>query len=130
MNNSFKILAIDPGLTRCGIGAIQTTGQKIELMEVGVIKTDKDQPLDQRLLFLAMEFEIWFEKINPDVLAIERVFSQLNVRTAMGTGQAAGVAILLAAQKNIAVHHHTPVKLKPRLRARVALTRNKSRPWW
>jgi crossover junction endodeoxyribonuclease RuvC len=82
------------------------------MVDVGVILTDKDDSLDQRLLNLNAELVAWIEKINPDVVAIERVFSQLNVRTAMGTAQAAGVAMLVAAQRKIPVIHHTPSEVK------------------
>lgn len=107
------MLAIDPGLTRCGIGVVDSTGpQKLNLIDVGVIKTDPDAELDQRLLQLEIELSKWIKKYKPDVIAVERVFSQLNVRTAMATGQAAGVALLLAAKAKIKVVMHTPSEVK------------------
>ena len=94
-----RVLGIDPGLTRCGIGIVDSTGpQKLEMVGVGVIQTDVEAPLEFRLLELEKEISIWINKFKPDVIAVERVFSQLNVRTAMATGQAAGVALLLAAK--------------------------------
>ena len=108
-----RVLAIDPGLTRCGIGVVDSTGpQKLNLIDVGVIKTDPDAELDQRLLQLEIELSKWIKKYKPDVIAVERVFSQLNVRTAMATGQAAGVALLLAAKAKIKVVMHTPSEVK------------------
>ena len=86
--------------------------QKLNLIDVGVIKTDPDAELDQRLLQLEIELSKWIKKYKPDVIAVERVFSQLNVRTAMATGQAAGVALLLAAQAKIKVVMHTPSEVK------------------
>ena len=106
------VLAVDPGLTRCGIGVVESVGQKLYMRDVGVILTDKDDTLDQRLLNLHAELIVWIERVNPEVVAIERVFSQLNVRTAMGTAQAAGIAMLVAAQRNIPVIHHTPSEVK------------------
>ena len=108
-----RVLGIDPGLTRCGIGVVDSNGpQKLNLIGVGVIKTDPDAELDQRLLQLEIELSKWIKKYKPDVIAVERVFSQLNVRTAMATGQAAGVALLLAAKAKIKVVMHTPSEVK------------------
>ena len=108
-----RVLGIDPGLTRCGIGIVDSTGpQKLEMVGVGVIKTDPDAPLELRLFELEKEILIWIKKFKPDVIAVERVFSQLNVRTAMATGQAAGVTLLLAAKAGIPVVMHTPSEVK------------------
>ncbi len=108
-----RVLGIDPGLTRCGIGIVDSTGpQKLQLVDVGVIKTDPDADLDQRLLQLESELVKWIQKYKPDVIAVERVFSQLNIRTAMSSGQAAGVALLLAAKSKIKVVMHTPTEVK------------------
>ena len=108
-----RVLGIDPGLTRCGIGIVDSTGpQKLVMAGVGVINTDPDAPLEFRLLELEKEISIWINKFKPDVIAIERVFFQLNVRTAMATGQAAGVALLLAAKNGIPVAMHTPSEVK------------------
>jgi crossover junction endodeoxyribonuclease RuvC len=108
-----RVLGIDPGLTRCGIGIVDSTGpQKLEMVGVGVIKTDPDAPLELRLFELEKEIQVWIKKFKPDVIAVERVFSQLNVRTAMATGQAAGIALLLAAKAGIPVVMHTPSEVK------------------
>ena len=108
-----RVLAIDPGLTRCGIGIVDSIGpQKLEMVGVGVIKTDLDAGLEFRLLELEKEISRWINKYKPDVIAVERVFSQLNVKTAMATGQAAGVALLLAAKAGIPVVLHTPSEVK------------------
>ena len=108
-----RVLGIDPGLTRCGIGIVDSVGpQKLEMVGVGVIKTDIDAGLEFRLLELEKEISIWINKYKPDVIAVERVFSQLNVKTAMATGQAAGVALLLAAKAGIPVVLHTPSEVK------------------
>lgn len=108
-----RVLGIDPGLTRCGIGIVDSTGpQKLQLIDVGVIKTDPDVDLDQRLLHLESELVKWIQNYKPDVIAVERVFSQLNIRTAMSTGQAAGVALLIAAKSKIKVVMHTPTEVK------------------
>ena len=110
---TLRVLGIDPGLTRCGIGVIEgLPGSPLKLISVGVIKTPSDNPLEQRLLQLEEEFTNWVSKYQPDRIAVERVFSQHNVRTVMGTGQAAGIALLVAARAGIPVVMHTPSEVK------------------
>lgn len=108
-----RVLGIDPGLTRCGIGVIEgSVGKGIDLVAVGVIQTSSELALEQRLLQLEGELEDLVALHQPDVIAVERVFSQHNVRTVMGTGQAAGIALLVAARRNIPVAMHTPSEVK------------------
>lgn len=108
-----RVLGVDPGLTRCGIGVIQgDTGSPLSLIDVGTILTSADSPLEQRLLRLEEQLLLWIERCEPDVIAIERVFSQLNVRTVMGTSQASGIALLVAAKSGIPVFMHTPTEVK------------------
>jgi crossover junction endodeoxyribonuclease RuvC len=108
-----RVLGVDPGLTRCGVGIVEgAIGSPINLIEVGVILTPVDSPLDQRLLDLDQQLSQWINLWKPDVVAVERVFSQHNVRTVMGTGQAAGIALLIAAKAGIPVMMHTPSEVK------------------
>jgi len=108
-----NIMGIDPGLTRCGVGVIsQKSARELNLVDVGVILTPVDAPLEERLLGLEREIELWIERNKPDVVAVERVFAQHNVRTVMGTGQAAGIALLVAARRGIPVAMHTPSEVK------------------
>ncbi len=108
-----RVLGIDPGLTRCGVGIVSgTPGSTLLLEGVGVIMTPADNDLDHRLLSLHSEITQWVQKYSPDVIAVERVFSQHNVRTVMGTAQAAGIALLVASQNNIPVFMHTPSEVK------------------
>jgi crossover junction endodeoxyribonuclease RuvC len=108
-----RVLGVDPGLTRCGVGVIEgAVGSPITLVEVGVILTPSESSLEQRLLDLDQQLSQWINMWKPDVIAVERVFSQHNVRTVMGTGQAAGVALLLAAKAGIPVMMHTPSEVK------------------
>lgn len=108
-----RVLGVDPGLTRCGLAVVdRTSSGKLQMVDVGVIYTNKDSELADRLLDLDSQLSKWIEKYQPDVIAVERVFSQLNVRTAMSTGQAAGVALLLAAKSEISVIMHTPSEVK------------------
>jgi crossover junction endodeoxyribonuclease RuvC len=108
-----RVLGVDPGLTRCGVGIVEgAIGSPIKLIEVGVILTPVDSPLDQRLVDLDQQLSQWINLWKPDVVAVERVFSQHNVRTVMGTGQAAGIALLIAAKAGIPVMMHTPSEVK------------------
>lgn len=108
-----RVLGVDPGLTRCGVGIVDgALGSPISLVEVGVILTPVESPLEQRLLDLDQQLSQWINMWKPDVIAVERVFSQHNVRTVMGTGQAAGIALLLAAKAGIPVMMHTPSEVK------------------
>jgi crossover junction endodeoxyribonuclease RuvC len=108
-----KVLGVDPGLTRCGIGLVKgAIGSPLKLVDVGVILTGVDLDLDQRLLELDRQLTQLVDVWQPDVVAVERVFSQHNVRTVMGTGQAAGVALLIAAKAGIPVMMHTPSEVK------------------
>ena len=110
------VLGVDPGLTRCGLGVVSSTSkstrQNLEMISVGLIQTDVNAGLEVRLLALESELSTWMDKYQPDVVAVERVFSQLNVRTAMSTAQAAGIALLLAAKRGIPVALHTPSEVK------------------
>jgi crossover junction endodeoxyribonuclease RuvC len=82
------------------------------MLDVGVIRTSTEASLEYRLLELESSLMQWVEKWSPDVIAVERVFSQLNVKTAMSTAQAAGIALLLAARNGIPVAMHTPTEVK------------------
>lgn len=108
-----RVLGVDPGLTRCGVGVISgAPGTALKLIKVGVILTPSENPLEMRLLQLEQELTRWVQENAPDVIAVERVFSQHNVRTVMGTGQAAGIALLVAARAGIPVVMHTPSEVK------------------
>ena len=107
------IMGIDPGLTRCGIAVIsQKSMRELSMLGVDVLLTPAESPLEQRLLSIEGEIEKWILKFKPNVLAVERVFAQHNVRTVMGTGQAAGIALLVAARHGIPVAMHTPSEVK------------------
>lgn len=108
-----RVLGVDPGLTRCGVGVVEgAIGSPLALIGVGVILTPPDAALEMRLLHLESELEEWIVLHKPTVIAVERVFSQHNVRTVMGTAQAAGIALLVAARRNIPVMMHTPSEVK------------------
>jgi crossover junction endodeoxyribonuclease RuvC len=108
-----RVLGVDPGLTRCGVGVVEgSVGRPLAMLGTGVVRTAADAPIDQRLREIERGLEHWLEQAQPDVVAVERVFSQHNVRTVMGTAQASGVAILVAARRGIPVALHTPSEVK------------------
>jgi Holliday junction DNA helicase RuvA len=104
---------VDPGLTRCGVGVVDgAPGRALRLVRVGVIKTSASDDIATRLLAIETEIEAWLDACHPDAVAVERVFSQLNVRTVMGTAQAGAVAIVCAARRGLPVALHTPTEVK------------------
>jgi crossover junction endodeoxyribonuclease RuvC len=106
-------MGVDPGLTRCGLSVIESAGgRRVIALDVDVVRTPTDQPLQRRLLAISDAVEYWMDTHLPEVIAIERVFSQQNVSTVMGTAQAGGVIALAAARRNIDVHFHTPSEVK------------------
>lgn len=107
------VLGVDPGLTRCGVAAVRSgRARSLEMVAVDVLRTPSDAPVSERLLQLSEALDGWLDQLRPDVVAVERVFSQHNVRTVMGTAQAAGVAILAGARRGIPVAVHTPSEVK------------------
>jgi crossover junction endodeoxyribonuclease RuvC len=108
-----RVLGVDPGLTRCGLGAVEgEPGRQLRLVDVGMVRTQVDASLGDRLVRLESEFEEWLDRLRPDVVAVERVFSQHNLSTVMGTAQASGVAVLCAARRRLPVALHTPSEVK------------------
>src|SRR5262249_9933169 len=108
-----RVLGVDPGLTRCGLGVVDgVPGRPPGLVAVGVIRTGADEDIATRLLAIEAEVERWLTEYQPDTVAVERVFSQHNVRTVMGTAQAGAVAIVCAARRGLPVALHTPSEVK------------------
>jgi len=108
-----RVMGVDPGLTRCGLSVIESgQGRHVIALDVDVVRTPSGEPLARRLLIISNAVEHWMDTHHPDVIAIERVFSQQNVSTVMGTAQAGGVIALAAAKRGIDVHFHTPSEVK------------------
>jgi crossover junction endodeoxyribonuclease RuvC len=109
----FRVLGIDPGLTRCGVGIVDVApNRSATLVHVSVIRTPIDMPLEQRLLSIGRGIGELLDKHAPHAVALERVFAQHNLQTVMGTAQASGVAMLVAAERGLAVGLHTPTEVK------------------
>ena len=108
-----RVLGVDPGMTRCGIGVVDgAPGRNLTLVNVDVIRTPADAEVGDRLLVIADAVVAAITSFTPDVVAVERVFSQHNVRTVMGTAQVAGLAIVAATRAGIPVALHTPSEVK------------------
>ena len=108
-----RVLGIDPGLTRCGLGVVDgVPGRQPTLIAVDVLRTASELDIARRLVAIEAGVEEWIVTYRPTAVAIERVFAQHNVQTVMGTAQAAGVAMLVAARRGIAVSLHTPSEVK------------------
>ncbi|MCF4121868.1 crossover junction endodeoxyribonuclease RuvC [Antribacter sp. KLBMP9083] len=108
-----RVLGVDPGLTRCGVGVVDSLpGRRAKLVDVGVVRTDADLSVDLRLLRVAERLDAWLDEHLPDVVAVERVFAQHNVSTVTGTAQVAGIAMLAAARRGVPVALHTPSEVK------------------
>ncbi|GAB2969574.1 crossover junction endodeoxyribonuclease RuvC [Amycolatopsis acidiphila] len=108
-----RVLGVDPGLTRCGLGVVDGgTGRTVSCVAVDVVRTPVDASLANRLLQVSEAIEEWLDRYRPEAVAVERVFSQHNVRTAMGTAQAGGVVALAAARRGLPVVFHTPSEVK------------------
>lgn len=110
---TLRVLGVDPGLTRCGVGVIEVSTTRVPtLVSVHTLRTPADLPLEQRLLSIARGLEQLIDEFRPDAMAIERVFAQNNVRTVMGTAQVSGLALRAAAEREIPVALHTPSEVK------------------
>ncbi len=107
-----RVLGVDPGLTRCGLGVVDGVPGRATLVAVDVVRTPADAPLGARLVALEQAVEAWLDVHRPDAVAVERVFAQANVRTVMGTAQAGAVAIVCAARRGLPVALHTPSEVK------------------
>jgi len=108
-----RVLGVDPGLTRCGLGVIDgVPGRAPALVAADVLRTPAGDDVAARLLALEAGIERWLTAYQPDAMAVERVFSQHNVRTVMGTAQAGAVAVVCAARRGLPVALHTPSEVK------------------
>jgi crossover junction endodeoxyribonuclease RuvC len=108
-----RVLGVDPGLTRCGVGVVDgAPGRPLRMAGVGVVRTPADVEIGRRLVMIEQGIDDWLDEHTPDAVAVERVFSQHNVRTVMGTAQASAVAILCASRRGLPVHLHTPSEVK------------------
>ena len=106
------VLGIDPGVSRCGYGAVVRDAGRLRAIAAGVIRTSASDPLPERLFALDRELRALVAQIGPSTLAVERVLFQANVRTAMSVGQASGVALVIAASEGVPVVQYSPNEVK------------------
>ncbi|GAA2144535.1 crossover junction endodeoxyribonuclease RuvC [Nocardioides koreensis] len=108
-----RVLGIDPGLTRCGMGVVEgQVGRPLTLVDVNVLRTSSDLPVAQRLVTIEKGVDAWLDEYAPDAVAVERVFARSDVSTVMGTAQASGIALVCAARRGLPVALHTPTEVK------------------
>ncbi|GAA2090765.1 MULTISPECIES: crossover junction endodeoxyribonuclease RuvC [Brevibacterium] len=108
-----RVLGVDPGLTRLGLGVVDSgSPTRPQLVAVGVVRTPADESVDVRLGRIAEAFDQWIDEHRPDVVAIERVFARSDVSTIIGTAQASGLTMGLAARRGLPVAMHTPSEVK------------------
>ena len=113
MASALRVLGIDPGLTRCGVGVVDVRADRsASLVHVGVVRSDAGMPVGERLAVIAAGLRAVLDEHRPQVVAVERVFAQQNRSTVMGTAQASGVALLLAAERGLPAQTHTPSEVK------------------
>jgi len=106
------VLGVDPGLSRCGYGCVESEGGSTRAVAAGVLTTPPSGELPTRLLSLQKEFIALLGELEPDVVAVERLFFQVNARTAMAVGQASGVLLAAAAEAGCEVAMYTPNAVK------------------
>lgn len=107
-----RILGVDPGLTRCGIGVIDGLGKQVALVHVSVATSEPSARIEERLLAIARGVDAAIDEFAPDAIALERVFAQHNLRTVMGVAQISGVVLHTAARRGIPIELHTPSEVK------------------
>jgi crossover junction endodeoxyribonuclease RuvC len=108
-----RVLGIDPGLTRCGLGVVEgTVGRPLTLIDVNVVRTSADLPIAQRLVTIEKGIDAWLDEYQPDAVAVERVFARSDSSTIMGTAQASGIALVVAARRGLPIALHTPSEVK------------------
>jgi len=106
------VLGIDPGLSRCGYGAVRPGGGELTAVAYGVLQTPTSDDLPDRLAMLEAELTRIVAEVAPSAMAVERVLFQANVRTAISVGQASGLALAVAARAGVPVTHYSPNEVK------------------
>lgn len=105
-------LGIDPGTARMGYSVVRQNGSGLTLVTHGAIETSSETPLEARLAILYEGLIGLFDAYVPSDVAIEELFFNRNVRSALSVGQARGVALLAAAHRGLPVYSYTPLQVK------------------
>ncbi len=113
MTSPLRVIGIDPGLTRCGVGIVDVRPDRsATLVHVGVVRSSPQTPIAERLRLIAAGIRDAMDRHEPQVMAVERVFAQQNMHSVMGTAQASGIALLIAGERGIPAETHTPSEVK------------------
>lgn len=108
-----RILGIDPGLNTTGYGVIDSVGERVRLVEAGIIRTKAKTSLQSRLGELHRSLAEITESCQPELMALEQLFSHYErPRTAILMGHARGVIVLAAELAGIQVESYEPTKVK------------------
>lgn len=105
-------IGIDPGTAICGYAIVKLEGNHLTPIHYGAVFTDKDMLMELRLKKIYEELTAVIEEYKPDFMAVEKLFFNTNVTTAITVGQARGVIVLVAANKCIPVVEYTPIQIK------------------
>ena len=112
MAGPVRVLGVDPGLTRCGVGVVDVERRTPTLVHVEVVRSEADEPIELRLLRIGRGVEAVIDAHRPDAIALERVFAQANLRSVMGVAQISGIVLRAAAERGIPVSLLTPTEVK------------------
>lgn len=107
-----RVLGVDPGLTRCGVGVVDVERRTPSLVHVEVLRSAASEPIEHRLLRIGRGIEAAIEAHRPDAVALERVFAQANLRSVMGVAQISGIVLRAAAERGIPIALLTPTEVK------------------
>lgn len=108
-----RVLGVDPGLTRCGVGVVDASdGRRPRMVAVGVVRTTSSRSTGDRLAYLQDELDGWLDRFAPDVIALERLYVADHVPTVMTTAQVSGLVLLAGARRGLPVALHTPTEVK------------------
>lgn len=106
------IFGMDPGLAISGFGILDYTGNKFKVIKYGAVVSDKDMPFPERLKHLYVSYDAMIKEYKPDAIAIEELFYNKNVKTAIAIGEARGVHLLAGEMNNIPLYEYTPLQIK------------------
>ncbi len=107
-----RVLGIDPGTAMLGYGLVEEVSGELRAPDYGCIRTGAGETLPQRLNVLHANLQRLLDFHRPDLVAVEELFFSRNARTALAVGQARGVALLAAAQRELSVREYTPLQVK------------------
>lgn len=107
-----RVLGVDPGLTRCGLGVVEGQARDLRMVAVGVVRTSAERSTGDRLVYVQDELDTWLDRFDPDAIALERVYVAEHVPTVMATSQVSGLVLLAGARRGLPVVLHTPTEVK------------------